>query len=271
MRPRNRGVFVIIATVLFYNFVFATPSTQIWIPSTDVQGFGVIHLGWDSYIKTKQDTVNHGFEGSVTNGGITVGVLPFKKLGLEIGIDYRDIGANAGSMAGSNHLYPLYFNAKLGVPEDAFFKFQPAIAVGSFDLGTKTSGAILTNNNVTYGLIAKNIWKIGRISAGYYQGNDNLLYNASTGKKDASGVLLSWDRTITEISDKFWLAVDYMGAKNGYGALSFGGAYYITPDASFIIGYDIFNDDKTYKPTATVQVDINLPAVQDWFKKAEKK
>ena len=69
---------------MFYNFVFATPSTQIWIPSTDVQGFGVIHLGWDSYIKTKQDTVNHGFEGSVTNGGITVGVLPFKKLGLEI-------------------------------------------------------------------------------------------------------------------------------------------------------------------------------------------
>jgi hypothetical protein len=243
------------------NFVFATPSTQIWIPSTDVQGFGVIHLGWDSYIKTA--ALKTGFEPTVTNGGITVGVLPFKKIGLEIGVDYRDINAS--------HIYPIYLNAKLGVPEDAFFKYQPAIAVGSFDLGTSYAVGLQTNYNITYGLIAKNIWKLGRISAGYYQGNDNLLPNASTGKKDGSGVLLSWDRTITEISDKFWLAVDYMGAKNSYGALSFGGSYAITPDASFIIGYDIWNDDKSYKPTATVQVDINLPAVQDWFKKAEKK
>jgi hypothetical protein len=27
----------------------------------------------------------------------------------------------------------------------------------------------------------------------------------------------------------------------------------------------------TTQPTATVQVDINLPAVQDWFKKPDKK
>jgi len=40
----------------------------------------------DSYIKVK------GTEGAVTNGGITVGVLPFSKVGLEIGVDYRDLG-----------------------------------------------------------------------------------------------------------------------------------------------------------------------------------
>ena len=262
MRPRYRLLFASIVTALCYNSVFATPSTQIWIPSTDVQGFGVIHLGWDSYIKTA--TLATGFEPTVTNGGITVGVLPFKKVGLEIGVDYRDI--NAG------HIYPVYLNAKLGIPEDGFFNYQPAIAVGSFDLGTSYAVGRQTNYNVTYGIIAKNIWKLGRISFGYYKGNDNLLVNASdNNKKDASGVLLSWDRTLTELSDKIWLAVDYMGAKNSYGALSFGGAYYITPDASFIIGYDIFNDVQSYKPTATVQVDVNLPAVQDWFKHGEKK
>jgi hypothetical protein len=263
MKPMNRGICAIIATILFYNLVFATPSTQIWIPSTDIQGFGVMHLGWDSYIKT--EALSSGaYEGTVTNGGITVGVLPFKKIGLEVGIDYRDIS--------NNHVYPIYFNAKLGVGEDAFFKYMPALAVGSFDLGTSYAIGRQTNYNITYGLIAKNIWKLGRFSAGYYKGNDNLLVNASdTNKKDASGVLLSWDRTITEISDKFWLAVDYMGAKNSYGALSFGGAYYITPDASFIIGYDLFNDDASYKPTATVQVDLNLPAIQDWFGHGEKK
>jgi hypothetical protein len=247
----------------------ATPSTQIWIPSTDVQGFGVLHLGWDSYIKTESNPDLGGmYEPTVTNGGITVGVLPFKNLGLEVGIDYRDISAN--------HQYPMYFNAKLGVPEDAFFKYMPAIAVGSFDLGAKSSGAILTNFNITYGLIAKNIWKLGRISAGYYVGNDNALLVA---KKDAQGVLLSWDRTLTELSDKFWLGLDYMGGSNSYGALSFGASYAVTPDASFIIGYDIWNDIDALapaptfkvKPTMTVQVDINLPAIQDWFKKPEKK
>jgi hypothetical protein len=257
MKNHMKILLYIAAIVTIAFEINATPSTQIWIPSTDVQGFGVLHLGWDSYIKTEShDGV---YEGTVTNGGITVGVLPFKKVGLEIGIDYRDISAN--------HQYPVYFNAKLGIPEDAFFKYMPAIAVGSFDLGTKTSGSSLTNYNIAYGLIAKNIWKLGRFSVGYYNGNDKALM---VEKKDANGLLASWDRTISEISDKLWLAIDYMGAKNSYGAVSFGLSYAIVPDASFIIGYDIFNDKNSYKPTTTVQIDMNLPAIQDWFRKAEK-
>jgi len=33
--------------------VKATPSTQIWIPSTDIQGFNTYHLGIDNYIRTQ--------------------------------------------------------------------------------------------------------------------------------------------------------------------------------------------------------------------------
>jgi hypothetical protein len=256
---------VTILTIAFE--INATPSTQIWIPSTDIQGFGVLHLGWDSYIKTESNAnLGGAYEGTVTNGGITVGVLPFKKLGLEAGIDYRDISAS--------HQYPVYFNAKLGVPEDAFFKYMPAIAIGGFDFGTQKDN---TTYDITYGLLGRNIWKLGRISAGYYSGNSKLLVNSSkldvngNPEKDNNGLLLSWDRTMTEISDKFWLAIDYMGAKNSYGAVSLGLSYAIVPDASFIVGYDIWNDKNTYKPTITVQVDMNLPAIQDWFKKAEKK
>jgi hypothetical protein len=223
--------------------VLATPSTQIWIPSTDLQGFGIVHLGWDSYIKT--ENLSTGYEATVANGGITVGILPFKKLGLEIGVDYRDINAN--------HQYPLYFNAKLGAPEDAFFKNMPALAAGIFDVGIKKD---MTDYNVAYGLLAKNIWKLGRFSAGGYSGNEKLL--TSGGKKDNSGFLVSWDRTMPEITDKLWLAMDYMSAKNSYGALSFGAAYSVSPDASFIIGYDIYNDDTAFKPTVTVQVDMNI-------------
>jgi hypothetical protein len=209
----------------------------------------------------------------VTNGGITVGILPFKQVGLEIGVDYRDIGVDARNI-GSDHVFPIYFNAKLGVPEDAFFKYMPAIAFGAFDIGTEKDN---TNYDIVYGLLAKNIWKLGRFSVGYYTGNSKLLLDFSkvdpdgTSPKDNNGVLVSWDRTMSEISDKLWLAIDYMGAKNSYGAVSFGLSYAITPDASFIIGYDIWNDYTSYKPTATVQIDFNLPAVQDWFKKADKK
>jgi hypothetical protein len=248
MKKMNRFIVACAVVALGTSALFATPSTQIWIPSTDIQGCGVFHLGWDSYIKTEYNDGLGAYEGTVTNGGITVGVLPLKKIGLEIGIDYRDINAN--------HQYPMYYNAKLGTPEDAFFKYMPALAVGIFDLGVKKD---LTDYNVIYGLLAKTIWKLGRISAGGYSGNNKLLVDWSKeGKKDNSGFLVSWDRYIPEITDKLWLAVDYMSAKNGYGALSFGASYAVSPDAGFIIGYDIYNDDKTFKPTVTVQIDMNI-------------
>jgi hypothetical protein len=249
MKKINRFNIICTVVALGTSALFATPSTQIWIPSTDIQSFGVFHLGWDTYIKTKSPGDIGLYEATVTNGGITVGVLPLSKIGLEIGVDYRDMGLPYRD-------YPMFLNAKLGTPEDAFFKFMPAIAAGIYDLGFKKD---LTDNNVMYGLIAKNIWKLGRVSLGGYIGNVKVLLDAgNNNKKDNSGVLVSWDRTMSEISDKLWLAVDYQSAKNGYGALSFGGAWVITPDASFIVGYDIYNDDKTFMPTATVQIDMNI-------------
>jgi hypothetical protein len=230
-----------------YNFVSATPSTQIWIPSTDIQGYLNPHFGWDCYL------TNTGL-GAVTNAGITIGVLPFKKVGLEVGIDYRDIDGN--------HQYPVYFNAKLGVPEDAFFKYMPAIAVGGFDFGLKDSA---TNFNVTYGLIARTLPVIGRLSIGGYTGlSPDMLWMSSDGKVNKSGVLASWDRTMTEISSKLWLAIDYLSGNNGYGALSFGGSWNWAPNVSTIIGYDIWNDSKLMngpypiKSSFTFQLDINL-------------
>jgi hypothetical protein len=228
----------------------ATPSTQMWIPSTDIQGFLNPHFGLDSYISAYGN-------GIITNAGITMGVLPLKNVQMELGIDYRDLtGA---------HAYPFYYNAKIGVFEDAFFKFQPAIAFGGYDFGTQVNS---TTYNLVYGLIAKNIWKLGRISAGGFKGGvgvdpKTVFYVASTlsdasPKTEASGVLLSWDRVMTEISDKLWLAVDFQSGKSCYGAVSFGAAWAFAPNASVIVGYDIFNDADALKPTATVQVDFNL-------------
>ncbi len=233
----------ITALVLSAGIAYATPSTQIWIPSTDIQPFKKFHLGLDTYIKTQsQDGTT---EPTVTNVGLTAGVLPFEKLQMEIGIDYRDIGGD--------HTYPLYFNAKLGVPEDALFKGSPALAVGGYDFGTKSD---VTNYNIVYALVAKTVGNLGRFSVGYYSGNKDLLRDID-GNKDNHGILLSWDRTISEISDKLWAAIDYQGGKNGYGALSFGISWKFAPNVSVIFGYDVYNESR-YKPTATIQLDIDF-------------
>src|SRR3989304_7995880 len=121
----------VISTVLLTGIIGvasadATPSTHVWAPSTDVQAYGVTHITSDIYVPVKKlDDVRPG---TITNLGLTVGVLPFEKVGLEVGFDHIE------------GQYPLYLNAKLGTPENAFGDFFPAIAVGGYAIGTKTGG-----------------------------------------------------------------------------------------------------------------------------------
>lgn len=234
--------FTACVTVWYMNAA-ATPSSEAWIPSPDIQAFKKLHIGWDAYVGT-----NSG--GLLSNGGLTIGVLPFSKLGLEIGIDYRD--------ASGIHKDPVYFNAKLGIPEGSLFKHSPAIAVGGYDFGTRKD---ITTYNLVYGLLGETIWKLGRLSVGGFKGavgSDDALFGViGTNDKDDKGVMLSWDRTISEISDKLWLCVDYQSGKSAYGAFSFGGSWNFAPNVGLFLGYNIYNDNENIKPTFTVQVDIN--------------
>lgn len=234
-------------------FLFSTPSTQIWIPSTDFQKWKTMHLGLDNYIRTSK--IN-GIRGAgIYDLGFTAGLLPFEKFQGEIGVDYL-------SMGDSNYDdYPIYFNAKIGFPESALFKNAPAIAFGLYNIGLKKN---LTDYNIIYGEIAKTIPILGRITVGYYTGNDKILVDENL-KKSNSGILLSWDRTMTEISDKLWLAIDYQGAKNYLGALNFGASWSFSKNVSVIFGYDIYNNKNAYyntnnqnANTFTAQVDINF-------------
>jgi len=224
----------------------ATPSTQIWIPSTDIQAFLKPHFGWDVYLST------NGI-GTVSNGGITIGVLPFEKIGMEIGFDYRDFSGD--------HRFPLFVNAKVGVPEHALFSYSPALAVGAYDFSFANSSLKF---NILYGLVAMNIWKLGRFSVGGYKGAvgsdpQQTFYVISNPDSDAedAGVLASWDRTMSEISDRLWLCVDFQSGKSAYGALSVGAAYSFTPSVGVIFGYNYYLDHAGTKPSITLQVDIN--------------
>ena len=72
----------------------------------------------------------------------------------------------------------------------------------------------------------------------------------------------SWPpgRDDDQISDKLWVAIDYQGGKNAYGATSFGASWAFAKNVSVIFGYDIFNNkDRAGQNTATIQVDINFP------------
>ena len=126
----------------------------------------------------------------------------------------------------------------MGLPESALFKNAPAIVVGAYNFGLKKN---LTNYNIFYAEVAKTIPVIGRISVGYYTGNGKVLVDENLTKGN-NGILLSWDRTMTEISDKLWLAVDYQGGRNYLGALNFGASWSFSKNVSVIFAYDIYNN-----------------------------
>jgi hypothetical protein len=255
MRKKS-GIFImaVIFSALIAGTASATPSTQIWIPSTDIQAFKTIHIGFDDYIRTQKNP-DGTYAPIVFDTGITAGVLPFEKVQAEIGIDYIRYGTTYDDN-------PIYFNAKVGVPEDAFFKYQPAVAVGIYNVGTRGGNIIHnTQQDIGYGLVAKTIPVIGRLSVGGYWANaNNVNFKDHHGNTDNAGVLASWDRTLTEISDKLWAAVDYQSGNNAYGALNFGVSYAFSKNVSVIVGYDIYARKATGgQPTFTTQVDINFP------------
>jgi hypothetical protein len=228
---------------------FGTASTHVWAPSTDVQAFNVRHITCDLYLPTETDASGNRVA-TVTNLGLTVGVLPCKKINMEVGFDHK-------SGLGSLDSYPLYLNAKLGIPEQTFGKLFPAVAAGILDVGTKKDA---TDYNVIYGKVAKTITvgktSLGRLSLGYFTGNKKLLLD-DKGEKDNSGVMAAWERTMTEISDKLWLCVDYMGTKSVYGCVNVGAAWKFSTNVALIGGYDIYNND-ALASTVTIQVDIDF-------------
>jgi hypothetical protein len=235
----------------------ATPSTQIWIPSTDIQGYKTLHLGIDNYIRATgvsgSGVPNSNRDVNIVDIGLTAGVLPFEKLQMEVGADY----VGAGLDFSDNH--PAMFNAKLGTPEDALFKYSPAIAVGIYNLGLKQIPTATPGMNMVYGLLARTLPVVGRISAGGYHGSETALVGTN-GKGANDGVLLSWDRTMSEISDKLWMGVDYQSGNSAVGALNFGVSWNFAKNVAVIFGYDIYKEKALAgNNTFTTQLDINFP------------
>ena len=249
----------------------ATPSTQIWIPSTDIQPFADFHLWVDSYIRASsvgKSTGNPSVrDPNIWDIGPLIGILPFQKVQAEVGLDLL---LNATS---PNDNHPVMGNFKVGTPEDSLFKFSPAFAIGMYNIGPTNYGKIdysvsptfyraayiSSGQNIAYALLARTLPIVGRISAGGYHGSQRALVDPN-GHTANDGALISWDRTISELTDKLWLGVDYMGGNNVDGAVSFGAGWNFAKNVQMIFGYDIWKEKQLAgNNTFTVQLSVNYP------------
>lgn len=255
--------------VVCVSSAYATPSTLIWAPSTDIQPYKKVHLGADVYIPRKGKRTNsdsydqHNYVQQVY--GLTASLLsdkpednylgrlwkPLGKVMAETGFDYKK------GFTSALDSYPWYFHFKFGVPEGAYCAHMPAVAVGGYDIGTKHNK---TNNNLWYIRAAETVTisglNLGRFSAGYFNGNGRLLRDKNS-LRDNAGPMIGWERTISEISDKLWLCVDYQGTQSSYGALNYGVAWSFTKAISAILAFDRYNN-RNITDTVTVQLDINF-------------
>jgi hypothetical protein len=228
----------------------ATPSTTYWTPMTvDIQPYGVLHGGVDNYFTIFRKAEDGG-GAFPTDLGLTLGVLPFDKVKMEIGVDLMESSD-----------YPLYFNAKIGIPEDSFFAGQPTVQVGVFNAGTKSD---VTNQNVVYGVIGKSLPGIGRVSVGPYLGNKDVLVDKNGGKEN-TGFMAAFDRGFLPTKDRegnefnrVVLAADYASGKNAIGGGGAGLYYFFTKDISLLTGPVFFNEEGINgKWKWTMQLDIN--------------
>ena len=257
-----KGLTKIMSTLFFVGILgvataHATPSTTYWTTAViDVQPYKVWHLGIDNYFTVLKDDPDAG--AFPTDVGLTVGVLPYEKIQLEVGVDLLD--PMIDSSTGDDN--PLFFNFKFGTPEGSLFPGSPGIAAGMWNIGTESD---VTNYNIFHAMIGKTIPQIGRIHVGAYSGNKDLLKSSGDDKtvgtaddeEEATGFMIGWDRWL--VKDKFMLAADYASGDNAVGGGGFGLYWFFAPNASVLMGPVFFNDDGVMGEWKwTTQLDVNF-------------
>lgn len=249
--PKTKAIFVLSTLYsLLSTLCYATPSTTYWTPATtDVQPYGKWHITYDSYFTVDKKGTEKG--DLTTDVGLTVGVLPFEKLNLEVGFDLNEPTDD-----------PLSFNAKFGTPENSLFEGSPALNLGIFNAGTQED---VTNFNIVDFIAGKTLpWKLGRLFAGYYVGNNNTLKSAG-GEKENDGFMVGYDLGFSPATDdkgeynKWVFAADYASGKNAIGGGGVGMYYYFTRNIDLLTGPVWFNDQSLNGNWKwTVQLDVNF-------------
>ena len=227
---------------------FAWETTEFWTPCIiDIHSYAVPELMIGNYF-TITKKIENGGGAFPTDIGIEIGVLPFNKVHMEVGIDAMEPSDD-----------PYMFNTKIGTPEDVLFKGAPGLAVGIFDVGTNPATTAYDIGDI---IVGKTIPYIGRLHIGYYYGNHAVLVNGN-GQPDNQGWMIGYDRTIITIStwwmDSIVLAADYASGNNYIGGGGFGLYLNWTKNISLLTGPVWFNDYKINGPWKwTTQIYVNF-------------
>lgn len=144
----------------------------------NVQLYGGLHIDIDNYFAVVRNTA-HRRGSSSAYFQLTIGILPFKKLQKEIAADLLE-----------SVEYPLYFNARIGMPEDNLFESSHAPQIGVLITGSKTD---VTNQHIVYPATTKATPDIQRLPAGPYFGNKNVLL-AKYADDETPSSMVSFDR-----------------------------------------------------------------------------
>ncbi len=241
----------------------ATPSTTVWAPSTTaIQPFLTPHLTYDTYFWKGTAAGQAGSPLYPITTGLTMGVLPFDNVQLEVGFDLLLPSTD-----------PLLLNAKLGVPEDKLFSFQPSLAVGIFGVGTKktTDTALGTDYDIVYAQAQHSIPVVGGfVSVGGYYALQDKLFQASDGsgtnRAGFMGGIGSPDIPVNAPwLQKIVLAADVQTGKNAFGAAGAAASFYFTDKVSVLTGPVYFFDPGSQPGGRqwfwTMQLDIDMPLV----------
>ena len=203
---------------------WATPSSIVFIPSTDVRAPEQNHLDFDGYF-----TFDDPGTGAVTVLGYTRGFQGR----FELGIDH--IGSTRD---------PFLFNGKWQAiaPQEG----RPlALALGAWNWGSSDNPFA---GNLLYAIASYTFPQSGRFSIGYQHADEDRVGN------DNNMLLLAWEK---QLSERWWAAIDYASGDSGFGAISPGIAYTFAPNTSVLFGYNFYNTG-ALDDTVTVQVDINF-------------
>jgi hypothetical protein len=244
------GLVVLVFGFWYLAFAWATPSTTYWTTCTpDVQPYGKWHITYDSYFTVGRKGTEQG--DFPTDIGLTVGVLPYEKLNMEVGIDLLEPTDD-----------PLFFNAKLGTPEGSLYEGSPAMSFGVWNMGTQDG---ITDYDIWHFVAGKTLpGNFGRLHGGAYTGSTNTL-RSSDGDVENKGFMIGWDKGFYPVEEgqrefnRFILAADYASGDNAIGGGGVGLYAFFTPDVSLLVGPVWFNDEDLngdYK--WTMQLDINF-------------
>ncbi len=242
----------LVALLFLAQPALATNSTTFWTPMTpDIQPFGVLHFGVDNYFSVERDSKNVLPTDFTV---LTVGLLPFKKVQMEVGADHI-----------ANTAHPWLFNGKIGSPENAWFDGSPALQVGVFN-ATKKFRTSRADANVFFAVVGKTLTRVGRFSIGPYWGNHATLLSC-TGAAGNAGFMVAFDRGFLAVYrngaeyKRVILAADYASGKNAVGGGGAGVNYFLTRDISVLVGPAFFNDsgiNGLWKITAQLDINLNI-------------